>query len=132
MTREQLQDWLDRYLEAWRTYDRDQIGDLFSEDAVVRYHPYDPPVRGREAVVESWLGEGDHEGAPPVDPPGSWEAEYKPFAVDGDVAVATGITRFREHPDEANQVYYNCFLMRFNDEGRCAEYTEWFMKEPDA
>jgi ketosteroid isomerase-like protein len=132
MTREQLQDWLDRYVAAWRTYDREQIADLFSEDAVCRYHPYDPPVRGRAAVVESWLGEGDHEGAPDLDPPGTWEAEYKPFAVDGDVAVATGITRYRKHPVEGNIVYYNCFLMRFDDAGRCAEYTEWFMKEPGA
>jgi ketosteroid isomerase-like protein len=133
VTHDDVSDWLHRYVDAWHTYDREQIADLFSEDAVCRYHPYDPPVTGRAAVVESWLGEGNHEGAPDPDAPGTWEAEYSPFAVDGQIAVATGRTYYREQPGgEIKRVYHNCFLMRFDDEGRCAEFTEWFMLEPDA
>ena len=49
MDRARVQDWLDRYLEAWRTYDPALIGDLFSEDAEYRFHPFGEPVRGREA-----------------------------------------------------------------------------------
>ena len=38
---------------AWKSYDREQIGALFSDDAVYRYHPYDEPVerRGREVLA---------------------------------------------------------------------------------
>jgi ketosteroid isomerase-like protein len=133
MTHDEVADWLERYLQAWHSYDRDQIGDLFSEDAVVRYHPYDPPVQGRQAVVESWLGEGGHEGAPDPDEPGTFEAEYKPVAVDGDVAVAVGRSSYRDDPGgEIKRVYDNCFVMRFAADGRCAEFTEWFMLRPDA
>ena len=32
MTRDDVQRWLDRYVEAWRSYDPDAIGDLFAED----------------------------------------------------------------------------------------------------
>lgn len=133
MTREQVIEWLDRYVDAWRSYDRAAISDLFAADAVCRYHPYDPPISGREAVVESWLGEGGHEGAPERDAPGTYEASYEPVAVDGDVTVATGVTRYREKPGgEVTEVFHNCFVMRFDDEGRCAEFTEWFMVRPDA
>ena len=131
MTREELQGWLDRYLEAWRSYDREQIGELFSEDVVCRYHAYDEPIRGRDAVVESWFGAG--EGAPDADEPGTWEAKYEPFAIDGSNAVATGHSSYRHEPGgNFYRTYHNCFVMRFDDEGRCAEFTEWFMFREDA
>ena len=49
--------WLARYVAAWKSYDREAIGELFSEDAAYRYHPYDEPVIGRAAIVESWFEE---------------------------------------------------------------------------
>ena len=71
---------------------------LFSENDVYRYHPYDEPIVGREAVLASWLGEGVSEDASTRDVPGTYEAEYSPVAIDGDAAVATGTSRYREVP----------------------------------
>ena len=31
MNKQQAADWLTRYVEAWKSYDRAAIGDLFSE-----------------------------------------------------------------------------------------------------
>lgn len=125
MTHDDLQAWLDRYVEAWRSYDREQIGDLFAAGAEYRYHPYDEPRQGREAIVESWF-EGQDE-------PGTWEAEYSPVAVDGQTAVATGRSSYRDEADgEIKRSYYNCYVMRFDDEGRCAEFNEFFMLRKDA
>jgi ketosteroid isomerase-like protein len=122
--------WLEDYIEAWKTYDRDRIAALFAEDVECRYHPYDQPIRGRDAVVESWFGEG--EGAPGPDPEGTYEASYSPIAVDGDVVVAIGSSTYSERPGgPANEIYDNCFVMRFDADGRCREFTEWFMKRPD-
>ena len=50
-----VQDWLDRYVVAWQTYDPAQIGALFTIDVTVRYTPWAEPIQGREAVVASWL-----------------------------------------------------------------------------
>jgi ketosteroid isomerase-like protein len=125
--------WLDAYVAAWKSYDRQQIGALFSDDVRYRFHPYDDPVEGRDAVVESWLGEGEHEGAPGRDEDGTYDASYRPIAVDGDVAVAIGgstYTRGRGGP--IGEVYDNCFVIRFDGDGRCREFTEWFMKRPGA
>jgi hypothetical protein len=133
MERADVSRWLDDYVEAWKTYDRDKIAALFAVDVECRYHPYDPPIRGRDAVVESWLGEGDYEGAPDRDKEGTYDASYRPVAVDGAVAVATGSSTYSPRPGAPpNEVYDNCFVMRFDDEGRCREFTEWFIQRPTA
>jgi hypothetical protein len=117
LTTEQLQAWLDAYVEAWRRYDRDAIGELFSEAATYAYHPYDEPLRGRDAIVADWVNEPDA--------PDSWEARYRPLLIDGDRAVAAGETRYAEGRD-----FSNLFVLRFDADGRCSEFVEWFMERP--
>ena len=87
MNRNDFQIWLDRYIEAWRSGDARAIGDLFSQDAEYYHGPYREPIHGREAIVRDWNADPDA--------PGSWEAEYRPLAVDGDVAIAMGESRYR-------------------------------------
>jgi hypothetical protein len=131
MQRDDVDRWLAGYIEAWRTYEGERIAALFSADAEYRYHPNDKPVRGRDAIVSSWLGEGDAEGASTPDQPGRWEADYRTFAVDGDVAVAIGSTTYASEPGgPADRVYDNCFVLRFDADGRCREFTEWYVKRP--
>jgi ketosteroid isomerase-like protein len=123
--------WLTAYIEAWKSYDPEAIGALFSDDVEYRFHPYDEPVVGREAVVEAWLGEGEHQGAPGRDEEGTYEASYWPVAVEGDVAVAVGRSTYTTGPGgPISEIYDNCFVMRFDADGRCREFTEWFMKRP--
>ncbi|HWM75308.1 MAG TPA: nuclear transport factor 2 family protein [Nocardioides sp.] len=125
------QDWLDRYVAAWESYDPDAIAGLFSEDIVYRYHPYDAPIVGLDAVVASWLGEADSDDASTRDDPGTFEATYAPVAVDGDVVVATGTSTYRDAPEgPVVRVYENCFVMRLDDAGRCREFTEYYIKRP--
>jgi ketosteroid isomerase-like protein len=131
MQRDDVDRWLAGYVEAWRTYEHERIAALFSADAEYRYHPYDEPVRGRDAIVRSWLGESDAEGASTPDQPGTWQAEYRTFAVDGDVAVAIGSTTYAIEPGgRVDRVYDNCFVLRFDADGRCREFTEWYVKRP--
>jgi ketosteroid isomerase-like protein len=123
------QNWLDRYVAAWLTYDPDKIADLFSDDISYRYHPNDDPILSREAVVASWLGESPESDASTRDEPGTYRATYAPVAVDGDVVVATGSTEYLSGPGGAvEKVYDNCFVMRFDGEGRCREFTEYYIE----
>jgi hypothetical protein len=120
MNKDQVADWLQKYVAAWKSYERSEIADLFSDDATYRYRPYDDPVRGRDAIVESWL-----EGP---DASGTYEAQYQPLAVDGDVAVAVGQSTYNRPDGSLDKIYDNCFVMRFDGEGRCKDFTEWFME----
>ena len=84
-------------------------------------------------VVASWLGEDEDGDASSRDAEGTYEATYSAIAVDGDVAVATGSSTYYSEPGgPVEKVYDNCFVMRFDSEGRCTEFTEWFMKRKAA
>jgi hypothetical protein len=134
MTRDDVQRWLDRYIEAWKTYDRATIAELFGADATYRYHPYDEGdsvVRGRDAIVRDWIEpEGDSSSR---DEPGTYDAHYESYAIDGDRAVAVGRSNYwnDESHSTLERVYDNVFLLRFDGDGRCTEFTELFMKRPD-
>jgi ketosteroid isomerase-like protein len=131
VTREDIDGWLAEYVGAWKSYDRDQIAQLFTEDIAYRYHPYDDPIEGRDEVIKAWLAEGDHPEAGTRDEPGTYDAEYSAVAVDGDVAVATGWSSYKDSADgPVARTYDNCFVMRYAQDGRCSEFTEWFIKRP--
>ncbi|MEO6577304.1 MAG: nuclear transport factor 2 family protein [Candidatus Limnocylindria bacterium] len=124
MNRSHVQAWLDRYIDAWRVNASDEIEALFAEDAIYSYRPWnseDHTIRGRGAIVASWLEEPDA--------PGSWDAKYEPFAVEGDRAVAVGWSRYAATGDKPEQTYHNAYLLRFTDDGRCAEFREYYMLE---
>ena len=129
MNRAAAQAWLDDYVSAWLSYDREQIAALFADDVAYRYRPADEPIRGRDAVVASWLGEDQSDTASSRDAPGTYAAAYAPIGVDGDVVVATGSSTYRELPGgPVVRVYDNCFVIRFDEAGRCCEFTEYYVK----
>jgi ketosteroid isomerase-like protein len=114
--------WLDAYSRAWGSYDPEEIGALFSTDAVYFYDPFHEPVRGREAIVADWLEDRDEAG--------TYEGSYHPVLVAGDQAVARGSSRYFNTNGSVRDQYDNLFLLRFDAAGRCAEFREWYMRKP--
>ena len=117
-----VQVWLDRYVAAWSSYDAAAIGDLFSEEAEYRYQPWADPIVGREAIVADWLKDKDE--------PGSWTAHYEPFAVEADRAVAVGESHYFNPDGSPRTIYYNLWTLRFDGDGRCTEFVEYFNELP--
>jgi ketosteroid isomerase-like protein len=117
MERAEVQRWLDDYVAAWKSSDPEAIAALFSEDCEYSYRPHGDTVHGREAIVRSWLEDDP-------DNPGTYDGSYEPFAVEGELAVAVGTSSYTD----PEKVYDNCYLLRFDSEGRCSEFTEFFMK----
>lgn len=116
-TLEQVQEWLDRYLDAWRSYDRGEIEALFTEDATYRHLPGDDPIVGRDAIVSDWLDDPDEVG--------SWTAHYRAWSVTGDRATAVGETDYSEYGK-----YYNVFLITLRD-GKCSDFVEYWVRPRD-
>ena len=122
MNRSDVQAWLDRYVEAWRANERERIEELFTEDAVYGYRPWDSDehtVTGREAIINSWLEEPDA--------PGTWDARYEAWAVDGDRAVAVGWSRYEPTDTDPERLYHNAYLLEFAPDGRCRSFHEFYM-----
>src|SRR6266446_1708125 len=105
--------WLDAYVHAWKTYSPQAIGSLFSE-----------PVRGRAAIVVSWLEHPDQDG--------TYDGHYEPIMIEGDRAVANGRSSYFEQDGTTPRAEWNnIFILRFDEEGRCKEYREWYMQRPN-
>jgi ketosteroid isomerase-like protein len=124
-----VQAWLDAYVRAWETYDHDGIVALFADDAEYRWHPWDQGTdvaRGPEEIAAGWVEPAAR------DEEGTYEGRYEPVAVDGDVAVARGISRYYIDASRStlDKEYHNVFLMRFADDGRCRSFTELYMQTP--
>ena len=113
-----MQAWLDAYTQAWRSSDAAAIGDLFAPDATYAFHPYEEPVRGRDAIVAAWLQEPDE--------PASWEASYASSLISGQRAIATGETRYLK----TGHVFSNLFELEFDVDGLCMRFVEWYVPHP--
>lgn len=112
-----VQTWIDGYLDAWRSNDRERIAELFAEDATYAYDPWHEPVRGRDAIVAMWLEEPDD--------PDSWQAGYQPMLLHGNRAIVTGLTTYSD-----GKTYSNLFVIDFDEDGRCRAFIEWYMRHP--
>jgi ketosteroid isomerase-like protein len=114
-------DWLDAYVKAWESYSPEAIGALFTDDAAYSYHPFDEPVRGRDAIVQSWLQDQDA--------PGTYKASYAPIAVDGNIAVVQGRSLYFKDStrSELTKQWDNIFVIEFDGAGRCRSFREWFV-----
>jgi ketosteroid isomerase-like protein len=120
-----VQRWLDAYVAAWIAYDEAMISDLWSEDAVW-YRPFGVRAVGRERITAEWLAEQHHFT------PGGYDAQYEPIAIDGDIVVTHGRTRFVDVETGAMRGEFdNVWILRFTPDGRCAEFHEWYAGRPE-
>ena len=108
-----LVDWVQAYRRAWESNDPADIGALFSDDALYYPEPGADPWRGRDGIVEGWLGRRDE--------PGDATFEWQALVETGDLGVITGRTTY------STQAFSNLWVIRFDREGRCREFTEWWM-----
>jgi hypothetical protein len=116
MDRADLERWVDGYVKAWGSNDRKEIGSLFTDGAQYYTEPYKEPWRGRDAIVEEWLGRKDD--------PGDWDFRYEVLAVAGDLGFVQGVARYRDPA----RTYSNLWVIRLGADGRCSEFTEWWME----
>ena len=125
-TLDALADWIARYQRAWRSNQAADIEALFTSDAVYRWHPYDSAedvAVGRDQIVHAWLENPDD--------PTIWEMDCEPVAVNGDVGVVRCVIPYRASPAGSARTYHNVWILSLTDDGRCSDFTEYFMKEPD-
>jgi hypothetical protein len=115
---DQLTTWMDGYVRAWRSNDPADIGALFTDDAAYFTAPYREPWRGRDAIVAGWLDRKDTDG--------TWEFAWEPLVTTAHgLAVIQGRTTYTDEDPPAR--YSNLWVMRFAGDGRCHEFTEWWM-----
>lgn len=108
--------WIQGYVRAWNSNRPDDIAALFTDDARYFTAPFRTPWRGTAEIVDGWLGRKDE--------PGSSTFTWEPFLLTPDLAIITGETTYREPP----QTFSNLWIIRLREDGRCSEFTEWWMQ----
>src|SRR5689334_4257153 len=114
---EMVQHWLDAYRHAWLTYDAEEIGALFTDDAEYLWHPWDKGddvARGRSQIVAAWLGDRDTAG--------TYRGEYHPLLIKDDQVIAVGLSYYYTDDTQKtlDRVYHNLWVLRFSDKGQCS------------
>lgn len=115
MNESDVERWVEAYEKAWESNDPTAIQALFTEDATYFTAPYREPWHGRDAIVDEWLGRRDEQG--------SWTFRFEVMAVAGSLGFVRGWTVYTD------ATYSNLWVIRLADDGRCEEFTEWWMKE---
>jgi hypothetical protein len=111
-------EWVERYKRAWASNEPDDIRALFTTDATYAYRPSDAKApRGHDAIVASWL-----EGR---DGPGDYTFEFWVVSETPEVAVVQAVT---DYSASGGKVYDNLWVIRFAEDGRAGEFTEWYME----
>lgn len=105
--------WIDGYVRAWESNDPVDIGNLFTDDALYYTAPFREPWRGRDQIVQGWLDRRDE--------PGDATFEWEPLVITDQVSVVQGVTVY------ADETYSNLWVVRLVTDGRCREFTEWWM-----
>lgn len=114
--RDDVTRWVEGYERAWTSNEREDIEALFTEEAKYFTSPYRKPWEGHDGIVEGWLERPDE--------PGRWHFASEVLAIAGELAFVQGRT---EYLHEAKD-YSNLWIIRFADDGRASEFTEWWME----
>jgi Nuclear transport factor 2 (NTF2) domain. len=118
MNREDLEDWLANYRQAWTTDDPDDVGALFTDDATYSPWPYATPWAGREQIVSKWVERGDSKRP--------WTFEHRIVAIDSDLGVVEGVTGYPAHENDEETEFRNLWLVRLTPDGRASQFAEWW------
>ena len=114
---ERITTWITGYRRAWESNDPDDIRAIFTEDAAYRTEPYADAWQGHDEIVEGWLEAADE--------PGETTFDWSPLIENDELSVVQAVTTYDGGP-----TYSNLWVIRFDDDGRANDFTEWYMAQP--
>lgn len=112
------QHWIAGYIRAWESNNPTEIRALFTEHAEYRDGPAGEVWRGPDRIIAGWLGQKDE--------PGTWSFRHEVVAVDRDVAVIRGTTRY-PGATQKQERYENLMVIRLTADGRADSFTDWWV-----
>ena len=112
--------WIEAYGRAWRDRDDDAVGELFTDRAVYRSHPFREPLRGREAIRGYW-----RQATGPLT---SVDVEFGRPIADGHHAAVEWWAILGD--GQAEMTLPGALILRFDEHGQCEELREyWHLQE---
>jgi hypothetical protein len=119
MTESAISKWVRSYQLAWTSNDPDDIRALFTANAEYYTAPFRSPWRGHQAIVSGWIERADQ--------PEDWDFRSEILLESPELNLVRGWTTYREPP----RSYSNLWIVRLGPDGRCRQFTEWWMLQDD-
>ena len=115
MERRDFENWVERYVAAWRAPGTAALQGLFTPEATYSTAPYEPPFEGLERIAEMW--ERERQG-----PEEAFALRSRVVAVDGE----TGVIRLDvDYGEPVVQSYRDIWIVVLGADGRCRSFEEW-------
>jgi hypothetical protein len=110
-------DWLERYRRAWIERDAEAASQLFTNDAIYREQPFQPPFVGRGAIRDYWARVTASQT--------SVELRYGQAVLDGSRLAVEWWANLET--TDGPVTLAGEFLLRFADSGECRELREYWL-----
>jgi ketosteroid isomerase-like protein len=117
VTLEVFSAWCNSFCRAWEQQDTDAILSIFTDHAVFRESPFEPPEVGRENMRRAWdeLSEMQRDNRMDCEVLATWNS--------------SGIARWKASYTRAKDGVFReldgIILCHFSTDGRCTELLEW-------
>jgi hypothetical protein len=117
----EIDDWLARYKQAWRSDDPGQIAALFTDKARYSTAPWREPMVGAQAIGDWWRAMGESRLP--------WSFDCRVIARNDDLYVVRAVTRYPEGTDgePGPTTFHNLWLVALSGT-RAREFVEYFME----
>ncbi len=115
MTTQHVQQWLERYIKAWRTAGVALLDELFTDDVMYIASPWRPAISGIKNVKAMW--QKTRAGADEV-----FTIQTQIIATENQVAVVRVEVHYAD--DDPSQ-WRDLWILNFATDGRCAKFEEW-------
>jgi hypothetical protein len=110
ITPDDITNWVDRYLVAWKSNATDDIAALFTAHGEYHERPYETDWVGRDAIVAGWQGRWDWQE-------GGWGFEWQLVSLEGATAVISGVGTYAELG-----TFDNLWTVQFETAERCRRF----------
>ncbi|WP_329586027.1 nuclear transport factor 2 family protein [Kitasatospora sp. NBC_01250] len=112
-TEQQVDEWVQAYVRAWRSNAPEDIAALFCAGAEYHERPYETDWIGREEIVKGWRSRQAWQQ-------GGWDFEWSVLMINGDTAAIKGTGVYKELG-----TFANLWTVTFDNQGSCAMFRMW-------
>lgn len=110
-----IQDWIDRYVDAWRSSDSAKLANIFSNDISYRVSPWKPPLKGLLELEKFW--EQARTGPDEI-----FELQSYIVAIEDKIAVVRIEVKYA---NDTPSDWRDLWIITFDENSLCVSFEEW-------
>lgn len=118
MNRQEVFNWIDLFISAWKEYDFIAIGDLFSDVEEYWESPFADPVSGKDNIKKLW---DDIVFQKEID------LNISIIAIENNNASLHWYLKYKDSRDNAIYEMDGTYFLVFNDNKKCVYFKQWWV-----